>query len=277
MKNLIESKWSRPSDVVTSWTAAANVTRCRFAPQAESDRPRGSTAGSSLCGRGSGIRVALLALALGIAGGSAFAANPGRTPDHDYDAPKPGSYQLPVIKPAADGEVLDVKGRSLRLRELTRGRVTVISFIYTRCAAAKACPMATGVLMQLHQQSAADPALAKGLRLVSMSFDPEEDTPERMAAYSALADGRKPAAEWRFITTRSQAELQPILQAYGQAVNKKENPKDPSGPLNHTLRVFLIDREGNLRNIYSSGTLDPRLVLADIRTLMMEKNTAAKK
>jgi cytochrome oxidase Cu insertion factor (SCO1/SenC/PrrC family) len=39
---------------------------------------------------------------------------------------------------------------------------------------------------------------------------------------------------------------------------------------NHTLRVFLIDRDGNIRNIYSSGTLDPRLVLADVRTLMLE-------
>jgi cytochrome oxidase Cu insertion factor (SCO1/SenC/PrrC family) len=65
--------------------------------------------------------------------------------------------------------------------------------------------------------------------------------------------------------------LQPILEAYGQAVDKKQNPRDPTGPLNHTLRVFLVDATGNIRNIYSSGTLDPRLVLADIRTLMMEE------
>jgi len=65
--------------------------------------------------------------------------------------------------------------------------------------------------------------------------------------------------------------LQPILAAYGQAVDKKRNSKDPTGPLNHTLRVFLIDRDGNIRNIYSSGTLDVRLILADVRTLMLEK------
>jgi cytochrome oxidase Cu insertion factor (SCO1/SenC/PrrC family) len=202
-------------------------------------------------------------------------ADLSRTRDHDYDAPAPGSYPLPVVKPAADGEVLDSKGRTLRLSELTHGRVTVMSFIYTRCAAAKACPMATGVLMQLHRLSAEDAALAKNLRLVSMSFDPGNDTPERMAAYSALADGRKPAAEWRFITTRSPAQLQPILDAYGQAVNRKDNPKDPTGPLNHTLRVFLIDREGSIRNIYSSGTLDVRLVLADVKTLLLEEPALA--
>ena len=152
-----------------------------------------------------------------------------------------------------------------------------MSFIYTRCAAAKACPYATGVLMQLHRESADDTALAKELRLVSMSFDPSNDTPERMAAYSTLAAERPTAAPWRFVTTRSQAELQPILTAYSQAVDKKDNPLDPTGPLTHNLRVFLIDRSGNIRNIYSSGTLDPRLVLADVRTLMMVSAQASKK
>ena len=200
-------------------------------------------------------------------------AEPTRTNDHDYDAPAPGSYKLPIVKPAADGEVLDSKGRALRLQDLTRGRVTVMSFIYTRCAAAKACPMATGVLMQLHQLSAEDAALTRNMRLISMSFDPDNDTPARMAAYSALAEGSKSASEWRFITTASQDKLKPILDAYGQAVDQKQNPNDPTGPLNHTLRVFLIDGSGNIRNVYSSGTLDVRLVLADVRTLMLEEQS----
>jgi cytochrome oxidase Cu insertion factor (SCO1/SenC/PrrC family) len=209
-------------------------------------------------------------LALAVISAAAYAADNARTADHDYDAPAPGTYTLPVIKPAADGTLLDSTGKPVHLADLTHGRITVMSFIYTRCAAAKACPYATGVLKQLHRESAEDAALAKALRLLSMSFDPANDTPERMAAYSALAAGRPTAALWHFVTTRSQAELQPILTAYGQAVNKKNNPLDPTGPLNHTLRVFLIDRAGNIRNIYSSGTLDPRLVLADVRTLMME-------
>lgn len=198
------------------------------------------------------------------------AADSARTAEHDYDPPAPGTYTLPVIKPAADGALLDSSGKLVRLAELTRGRITVLSFIYTRCAAAKACPMATGVLMQLHRESAEDAALAKEMRLVSMSFDPANDTPERMAEYSTLASQRPTAAPWHFVTTRSQGDLQPILSAYVQAVDKKQNPLDPAGPLNHTLRVFLVDAAGSIRNIYSAGTLDPRLVLADVRTLIME-------
>jgi protein SCO1 len=44
-------------------------------------------------------------------------------------------------------------------------------------------------------------------------------------------------------------------------------------PLNHTLRVYLIDQDGRIRNIYSSGTLDLRLVLADVKTLLLEKKS----
>jgi cytochrome oxidase Cu insertion factor (SCO1/SenC/PrrC family) len=205
-------------------------------------------------------------------GAAALAADHPRTSDYDYDAPVPGSYVLPVIKPAADGALLDSAGQAVRLCELTRGRVTVMSFIYTRCAAAKACPYATGVLMQLHRKSAEDAALAKSLRLVSLSFDPANDTPERMAGYSMLAASRTNAAPWHFVTTKSQTELKPILAAYGQAVDKRQNPLHPTGPLNHPLRVFLVDAKGHIRNIYSSGTLDPRLVLADIRTLVMEES-----
>jgi cytochrome oxidase Cu insertion factor (SCO1/SenC/PrrC family) len=199
-----------------------------------------------------------------------LAGEDGRTPDYNYDAPQPGTYSLPIIKHAADGALLDSAGEPVRLAELTHGRVTVMSFIYTRCTAARACPYATGVLMQLHEQSAKDAALARQLRLISMSFDPGNDTPARMADYSGLASARPNAAEWHFVTTRSQTELQPILDAYGQAVDRKKNPNDPTGPLNHSLRVFLIDRKGDIRNIYSSETLDVRLVLSDIKTLLAE-------
>lgn len=201
-----------------------------------------------------------------------------RADEPEFDPPAPGTYVLPVVQTAADGDVLDTEGRARRLREFTRGRITVMSFIYTRCAVAKACPHATGVLNHLHLDSAEDAALAENLRLVCLSFDPVGDTPARMASYSSWAGERKPAAEWAFLTTRSAAELTPILDGYGQAVDRRTNPLDPQGPLHHLLRVFLIDREGRVRNIYSSGTLEPQLVLADVRTLLLEekKSVAAR-
>ena len=202
--------------------------------------------------------------------------NPSRDSDYDYDPPAPGSYSLPVVKVAPDGALLDSAGRSSSLRDLTRGRVTVLSFIYTRCAAPKACPYATGVLSQIHDLSIDDKTLATSMRLVSISFDPEYDTPQRLAAYSENVREQGSGCEWRFVTSKSRAELEPILAAYDQAVDKRRNPADPQGPLYHTVRVFLIDREGRIRNIYSSGTLDPRLVVADVKTLLLEESRVSK-
>ena len=135
----------------------------------------------------------------------ATAADLPRDSDYDYDPPAPGSYTLPVVKPAADGALLDSNNKPINLRDLTHGRITVLSFIYTRCAAPKACPYATGVLSQLHDLSAKDAALAKNMRLVSISFDPEYDTPQRLAAYSENVREEKSGCEWRFVTAKSRA------------------------------------------------------------------------
>jgi protein SCO1/2 len=208
--------------------------------------------------------------------GLTSAADLSRDSDYDYDPPTPGSYSLPVVKPAADGALLDSSNKAVRLRDLTHGRITVLSFIYTRCAAPKACPYATGVLGQLHDLSAKDATLAKNMRLVSISFDPEFDTPHRLATYSENVREERLGCDWRFVTAKSRAELDPILAAYDQAVDKRPNQSDPQGPLYHTLRVFLIDRQGRIRNIYSSGTLDSRLVLADVKTLLLEEARLSK-
>lgn len=206
---------------------------------------------------------------------SADSALPHDT-DYDYDPPVPGSYALPVIKVAPDGAIIDSAGKALNLRELTHGRITVLSFIYTRCAAPRACPYATGVLYDLHALSTGDNGLAKNMRLVSLSFDPDYDTPQRLATYAEGMREQKSGCEWRFATAKSHAELDFILNGYGQAVDKRSNPNDPQGPLYHILRVFLIDREGRIRNIYSSATLDPRLVLADVKTLLLDETKFSK-
>ena len=196
--------------------------------------------------------------------------------DYDYDPPVAGSYGLPVIKVAPDGAIIDSDSKSLNLRQLTHGRITVLSFIYTRCAAPKACPYAVGVLSQLHALSVGDKELATNMRLASLSFDPDYDTPKRLADYSEAMRDEKSGCEWHFATAKSNAALESILNGYGQALDKRSNPNDPQGPLYHILRVFLIDRDGHIRNIYSSATLDPRLVLADVKTLVLEEKRFSK-
>src|SRR5688572_15462705 len=179
----------------------------------------------------------------------------------EYDPPSPGSYRLPPLATAADGIVLDETGAVRSLHDLMTDRITVLSFIYTRCG--DICPLGTMLMRDLHEVTAADAGLAAGLRLITMSFDPDYDTPEVMAGEArALRVGG--GADWQFLTASGMSELAVILAAYDQRVIGKANPDDPRGPLAHQLRVYLIDRELRIRNIYSLDFLDPRLVLADI-------------
>ena len=195
----------------------------------------------------------------------------GRSADYDYDPPAPGSYKLPPLKAASDGAVLDESGATRRLHELLAGRISVLAFVYTRCADPSGCPLTLTLLYELHGLSAEDPRLRENLQLVTLSFDPDYDTPEVMAMHAAAARNLQEGAPWHFLTTASQAALRPILKAYDQPVGRKTNPDDPLGPYTHQLRVYLIDRDMRIRNIYSLGFLDPRLVITDLRTLLLEE------
>ncbi len=64
---------------------------------------------------------------------------------------------------------------------------------------------------------------------------------------------------------RKKIKIQPTAKSVMKAI-----------PFYHTVRVFLIDREDRIRKIYSSGTLDPRLVLADVKTLLLEEARISK-
>ena len=199
----------------------------------------------------------------------------GRTEEYDYDAPNPGSYDLPVLQDASNGTVVAPDGKAVQMHELLDGRVAILSFIYTRCSDPRACLRASGVLSELQQLSRQDKSVARKLQLITLSFDPGYDTPEVMERYGNVFSRHDGGADWMFLTTRSYDELQPLLAAYGQRVDKRNKPS-ALGPYQHTLRVYLIDAQKRIRNIYSYGLLDPRLVMADVHTLLLENREIAK-
>ena len=206
-------------------------------------------------------------------GRAAVEAPVGRRAEFDFDAPTPGTYRLPVIKPAPDGPVLDARGAERRLHQLMAGKVVVLSFVYTQCSDSRGCPLATAVLYQLHRMSASDRALAEHLKLITLSFDPAHDTPAVMARYAGPRDSwAARASEWDRLTTASERTLAPILAGYGQVISRPT--ANPAAGLTHRLRVYLIDRQQRIRNIYGLDFLDPRLLIADVRTLLQEDREA---
>ena len=105
--------------------------------------------------------------------------------DLEFEPPPAGSYRLPPLGEAVDGEVLASDGRSLRLHDLMGQGPLLLSFIYTSCSDVNGCPLATHVLSKTSSKLKADASIADRLRMVSLSFDPEHDTPAVMRRYSA--------------------------------------------------------------------------------------------
>ncbi len=220
------------------------------------------------------MRRAATALALAWLASAAVAlGHEAALPPLDFEPPAPGTYTLHRIMAAPDGEVLGLDGRPQRLARFTHERITLLGFIYTTCVDPEGCPLAYRVFDTLRQSIAATPALRGRVRLVTLSFDPARDTPSAMRQYAGSRvtdDGRGPA--WYFLTTRSARELLPLVEGFGQDVRVTVDRLggQPRRELSHVLKVFLIDRAGFVREIYSSTFLHPRTVLNDIETLLME-------
>lgn len=182
-----------------------------------------------------------------------------------FPAPEAGSYSLPSLGPAADGELLDSLGGTVSLHGLFGGKIVVLSFIYTSCPDVNGCPLATFVLSQVQERLESQKNLKQDVRLISVSFDPANDSPEVMADYGRAF--KRHNIDWRFLTARSEESLVQILEDYDQAVIRDLDPDGkPVGTMSHILRVFLIDANKNIRNIYSPSFLHPDILLADILT-----------
>ncbi|MFK8068947.1 MAG: cytochrome c peroxidase [Gammaproteobacteria bacterium] len=208
----------------------------------------------------------------------------------DFEAPKAGSYKLPAFGFAKDAKVLNVEGEEVSFHDLFEGKYTLLSFIYTSCNDVNGCPLTHLVFNRIKSLAEETPGLAKNLRLLSMSFDPKNDTP---AALKALTEEdhsqheghaghgdheghdmvKKEEVEWFYLTTASTDILNPILQDYDQTVqNQIEEDGTQSENFSHILRVYLIDPENNIRNIYSVAFLHPDIIINDVKTLLMEDN-----
>lgn len=217
--------------------------------------------------------VALLVCMHGVARAAAD-PTPPHAPQMQFVPPAPGTYQLQRIQRAPDAVLLDARGQQRRLAPLARGKVTLLTFFYTYCTDAWGCPFARQLMTGLHEQLLRRPQASGRVRFVSISFDPTHDTPEALRLHGAQlkADERLP---WEFLTARSMRELLPLLEDFGQDVRvERDEAGRPTRTINHMLKLFLIDREGFVREIYALDYLHPAMMLNDIETLLIEERRA---
>jgi protein SCO1/2 len=164
--------------------------------------------------------------------------------------------RLNVIAPAPDFALRDPTGALVRLSDL-RGQVVLVAFIYTSCTTV--CPILGQQMATVQKRLKADARLRGRVMLLSVTVDPSRDSAPVLARY-ASALGADPAA-WKFVRDSSEATAQ-VLVAYHEWTKPM-----PDGELDHPARVYLIDADGRIREIYSLAFFDPRQALIDIRSL----------
>jgi len=215
------------------------------------------------------LLLAALALLTSTGGALAHEVSSARA---DFVAPEPGSYKLERIQLLPNGAVVDTSNRRARLVDYTQGRITLLSLMYTSCSDPTGCPMALYTLQKVRHTLEQAKSTGNRVRILSLSFDPAHDTPSVMGAYGGGEMRRRSPVPWDFLTAHSPQDLRPVLDGLGQDVRVPvvQTETEKRAKLTHMLKVFLIDRNGWVREIYSSSFLVPQVIVNDVRTLLLE-------
>ncbi|MGO9086838.1 MAG: SCO family protein [Candidatus Sulfotelmatobacter sp.] len=154
--------------------------------------------------------------------------------------------------PAPGEEVPDFSftnqsGKRISLQQY-RGKVLVLTFVYTRCPFPDFCPRMSSNFAQIYQQLTANPALA-GAHLLTISFDPEHDTPKVLRDYGfSVAHTHDPALfnRWEFAVLRA-PDLPKITDFFALTV------KPEGGLITHNLSTTVIGPDGKVVKWYHGG------------------------
>ncbi|HEY3122659.1 MAG TPA: SCO family protein [Thermoanaerobaculia bacterium] len=150
-----------------------------------------------------------------------------------------------------DFALKDQTSATVRLSDL-KGEPVAVTFLYTRCPIATACPMTTAKFSKLDAMLAE----AKLGHLLTVTVDPEHDTPEVLADYAKKA-GANPK-RWKFLTGSPEAVAR-VASSFGVVYYPDH------GQIVHSLAVAVVDSTGRLATIYYGESWQPEHLLRDMR------------
>lgn len=160
---------------------------------------------------------------------------------------KPPAEAPPVISPgrvlsssACSGPFTNELGQPVGLDDF-RGQVLAVTFFYTRCPLPNYCPRLSRNFQEAEQKLAALPNAPTNWHLISISFDPEFDTPQMLRVYGESY--RYDPAHWSFLTG-SPDKIAELAKSCGV-----EYVSD-AGAINHNFRTIIIDATGHVRMIF---------------------------
>jgi protein SCO1/2 len=173
--------------------------------------------------------------------------------------PASASSGFELLKPGEtvpDQLLIDQDGKP-RPMSAMRGSRVALTFTYTRCPMPNFCPLMDKNFQAVQRQIKKTPSLAD-VRLVTVSFDPEFDTPPVLKAHAQRVEADP--LIWSFVTG-DRDEVERFAARFGVSIERMEqNPID----ITHNLRTAIIDAEGRIVKVHTGNSWTPAEVIADL-------------
>jgi protein SCO1/2 len=184
-------------------------------------------------------------------------------------APNPNQTPLPLKEDVAQigrevpaFTLVNQDGKKISLKDY-RGRALAITFIYSRCPLPEYCILMSRNFSDLAIQLK-DSDLKDKVRLLSISFDPQTDTPEKLKQYGQGYLGKGAAPDFTIwqLATGTDKEVKDIADFFGLRYELDENDKTQ---FNHSLRTIVVTPEGKVQKVFSGNEWTPNDLLRELQ------------
>lgn len=200
-----------------------------------------------------------------VANGGYWLENPVITKAIPKDANSAAA--VTAVEPEEGTEVPDFTlvnqdGRRIRLRQY-RDRALVITFIYTRCPMPDYCTLMSTNFAEINRALEKEPAFSQKTHLLSVSIDPEYDTPKVLKSYGAAHTEKytdEKFEQWEFATGEAE-EIKKMAGFFGLTYNPENNE------IVHSLRTAIVAPGGRLHKLYRGNEWKPSDIIGELRKL----------
>jgi protein SCO1/2 len=166
-----------------------------------------------------------------------------------------------------DFKLLNQSRETIHLSQF-RGKILLLTFIYTRCPLPDFCVRMSRNFAKIDSALAVDPKLYSKTHLLSVSFDPDYDTPAVLRSYGGAYTGRytkETFSHWDFAVT-SKAQLPAITKFFLVGTTPE---KDKT--ITHSLSTVVIDPDGKIYRWYPTNDWDPNQLVNDVKELVAKE------
>ena len=170
--------------------------------------------------------------------------------------PKPGD-EVPNYR------LVNQNGDAIRIHDY-KGKALLLTFIFTRCQDPNQCTLMSGNFANIHQELEKQPEIRNKTHLLSITFDPEYDTPKVLRSYGSAYTGKytdETFDHWEF-ASGTQDEVKKVAQYFGMRYHRDEAGKEQ---MIHTLATALIGPDSKLVKIYRVNEWTPEEVLGHLK------------